>query len=163
MALINRRLLNDDHGFIIILVGFLTITTILQITLFDIFFSPSDNFTSFNDIGQTNSQQTKSQSKPVSSAAIDNPDAIKTSLRPLEEILAAANVQVDDELKQSLPPLEDIIDMYGSEPIILGTERCETFRSTVEKGEAFVGPAGMFNTVSNWVWRIIYDTYFYTN
>ena len=128
MALINRRLLNDDHGFIIILVGFLTITTILQITLFDIFFSPSDNLTSFNDIGQTNSQQTKSQSKPVSSAAIDNPDAIKTSLRPLEEILAAANVQVDDELKQSLPPLEDIIDMYGSEPIILGTERCETFR-----------------------------------
>ncbi len=69
-------------------------------------------------------------------------------LRSLEEILHSAGVEVTDELRLQLPPKEDVISMYGSEPNIVGLDRCETFQKTVVKGDGFIAPAGMFNTVS---------------
>ena len=71
-----------------------------------------------------------------------------TSLRSFEEILQKAGVDVTDEIRDQFPPIEDVASMYGSEPIILGLERCETFRNTVVKGDGFIAPAGIFNTVS---------------
>jgi len=71
------------------------------------------------------------------------------TLRSLEEILLSAGVEVTDELRNELPPKEDIISMYGSKPNIIGLDRCETFQSTVVKGDGFIAPAGMFNTGTN--------------
>lgn len=70
------------------------------------------------------------------------------TLRSLDEILHQAGVEVTDELLQQLPPKEDVKSMYGSKPIIIGLDQCKKFRDTVDSGDAFIAPAGMFNTVS---------------
>ena len=125
-------MMDMENRIILILLGFLTFTTVVQIVSFEYFFS-------------TSSETTHSR---INITSINLGVEEKMSIRPLEEILTLAGVDVDEELKQSLPPLEGIMDMYGPEPIIIGTDRCETFRKTIIKGEGFVGPAGMFNTVS---------------
>lgn len=70
-------------------------------------------------------------------------------LRDLEEILQAARVDITEEERAKIPPKTDVIEMYGSSPVILGLERCEEFRKNVKPEDAFVGPAGMFNTGTN--------------
>ena len=52
------------------------------------------------------------------------------------------------EIKEQLPPMEDVQSMYGSEPIIHGLDTCQAFQNTIESSDAFIAPAGMFNTVS---------------
>ena len=95
-------------------------------------------------------EEHKTQKEEGGNAGIDIPSADVTSditLRSLEEILKRAKVEVTEEIRKQLPPKEDVLSMYGEKPIILGLDRCETFRNTVVKGDAFIGPAGMFNTV----------------
>ncbi len=104
---------------------------------------------------QQSKQSQQSQSKNKTTQIVDmkvqegeNNDIVSdTSLRSLEEILERAKVEVTEEIKKELPPREDILSMYGSKPIIMGLDRCETFRNTIVKGDGFIGPAGMFNTV----------------
>jgi hypothetical protein len=132
----------DDY-IILILIGFLTLTTLVQIFSFERSFSIPES---------SDSVATSSNGIPDN---ILEPDGIdeksnqteNKSMKPLAEILELAGVEVDDELRQSLPPVEGVIEMYGSEPVIIGTDRCEAFQNSIIKGEGFVGPAGMFNTV----------------
>lgn len=73
----------------------------------------------------------------------------KPFLRSYEDILKAAGVEMTDEIRSSLPPISDLVEMYGSEPVIIGLEKCEEFRGKYGPKEAFMGPAGMFNTGTN--------------
>jgi hypothetical protein len=132
----------DDY-IILILIGFLTLTTLVQIFSFERSFSIPES---------SDSVATSSNGIPDN---ILEPDGIdeksnqteNKSMKPLAEILELAGVEVDDELRQSLPPVEGVVEMYGSEPVIIGTDRCEAFQNSIIKGEGFLGPAGMFNTV----------------
>ncbi len=47
-----------------------------------------------------------------------------------------------------LPTVEDIQALYGSEPRIVGLEQCEAFRAAVPPQRRLMGPAGLFNSVS---------------
>jgi len=70
-------------------------------------------------------------------------------LRDLEEILQAAQVKITEDDRAKIPPKADVVEMYGSSPVILGLERCEEFRRNVNPEDAFIGPAGLFNTGTN--------------
>jgi len=96
-----------------------------------------------NLISDLKHDQTRMQANAVSAITAIN------SLHPIEAILANAGVEITDEIKQQFPPKDDIRQMYGSEPIILGLDRCERFRETVVTGDGFIAPAGMFNTGTN--------------
>ena len=66
------------------------------------------------------------------------------------DILTRAGVdedEVDDETKMQLPSLSEVESLYGSEPTIIGLDTCEAFRQTVIPEDAYLAPAGMFNTV----------------
>jgi hypothetical protein len=63
--------------------------------------------------------------------------------------LKAAGVKLTDEIRSSLPPISDLEEMYGSEPVIIGLEKCEEFREKYGPKEAVIAPAGMFNTGTN--------------
>mmetsp|Transcript_15636 Transcript_15636/g.31761 ORF Transcript_15636/g.31761 Transcript_15636/m.31761 type:complete len:451 (-) Transcript_15636:1303-2655(-) len=48
-----------------------------------------------------------------------------------------------------LPSVEDIQALYGSEPRIVGLEQCEAFRAAVPPERRLMGPAGLFNSATN--------------
>lgn len=145
----------------------LILLSIVQIASVEYFLSKFDTETSDYDIINDQnipklladkvlslpSQQSQSKNKTTQIVDMkvqegENNDIVSdTSLRSLEEILERAKVEVTEEIKKELPPREDILSMYGSKPIIMGLDRCETFRNTIAKGDGFIGPAGMFNTV----------------
>ena len=146
----------NEHRNILLLMGFLTFTTLVQIIVFECYFNDSETLHPriyIDEADKAFANDVKIDDSPIlkkdGGAATGKSNEIeKKSMRPLAEILESAGVEVDDELRQALPPVEDVIEMYGSEPVIIGTDRCETFQNSIIKGEGFVGPAGIFNTVS---------------
>lgn len=54
---------------------------------------------------------------------------------------------LDEESIRQLPTLNEIEGMYGSGVFIGGLDRCTEFQMTVAQEDAFIGPAGIFNTV----------------
>jgi len=70
-------------------------------------------------------------------------------LRDPEEILQAARVKQTKNDRVEFSPKADVVEMYGSSPVILGLERCEEFRRNVNPEDAYIGPAGLFNTGTN--------------
>ncbi len=77
-----------------------------------------------------------------------NMSSSSVHIRPLDEILKEAGVDVTEDIRNSLPEPGGIERLYGGEPVILGLEQCEIFQNNVPLGEEFVTVAGMFNTVS---------------
>jgi len=71
----------------------------------------------------------------------------KDGVRPLDVILRKAGVTLTDDLIKSLPPPDEVESMYGNKPIILGLDRCAAFRKAIPAEDAFIAPAGMFNSV----------------
>ena len=146
-----------ENTAILFLVGFLIFTTLVQIVSFECFFSTSEitesrvNITSVVDVTKGQNIVPTTHHEVGGGAHEDKvakPIVEKDPMKSPEEILTLAGVEMDEELKKSLPPLKGIIDMYGGEPIIIGTDRCEAFQKSVVPGESFIGPAGIFNTVS---------------
>ena len=64
-------------------------------------------------------------------------------LRDLEDIISVAGADVSEDERKRIPSKEGVVKMYGSSPVILGLERCEEFRRTVEPKDAYIAPAGM--------------------
>ena len=78
---------------------------------------------------------------------IESPKAEGTEPKPIAEdhvlkVLRNANVEITPELKRNVPPYADFESMYGSTPIILGLEHCQTFRDKVPAKDRLIGPAG---------------------
>jgi len=157
---------NDvDHRIFLYLVGFLCFTTVMQIASFEIFFENAGNNSIYgqsrlkvdsinklvnkrvhkqkvsaqNDIFQAKAGNMRHSTKKIDTGGI----------RPLQEILRKAGVEMTDDIQKSLPPLEGIVQMYGSKPIIIGEETCEAFQASIPQGDRFLAPAGMFNTGTN--------------
>lgn len=149
-----NKMMGSDHTLILTLYIFLAALTVLNICSIEYFYIGFDNDLSNNDIIKPASlfynisssfiiQEESNTLIPQSQEAFTN-----YSLKSLDEILIRAGVEVTDELRGQLPPKEDVASMYGSEPVIVGLEQCERFQNTVVKSDAYIGPAGMFNTVS---------------
>ena len=72
-------------------------------------------------------------------------------------ILAAAKItSIDEETTKQLPTWEDnITSMYGDKPAIHGLETCEHYRRMVKPKDRTIGPAGLFNTGTNLMWKLL--------
>jgi hypothetical protein len=71
---------------------------------------------------------------------------------PIFKILQQAMIEIEDldqETIDELPTWAQIQRLYGSEPIILGLERCDAFVAAVEPIVRFFGVAGTFNSGTN--------------
>ena len=82
-----------------------------------------------------------------------NGEGQKEILRVLEQ----AGVTVDDATLATLPNWSDITSMYGPKPIIYGLDTCAKFQSTFKPEERFIGPAGIFNTGTNLLAKLLKD------
>lgn len=73
------------------------------------------------------------------------------AMQERKEILSLLNdagVIVEDATTDiyQLPTWRQVTDLYGPKPIILGLDRCATFRDQVEQHHRFIGIAGNFNS-----------------
>jgi hypothetical protein len=64
-------------------------------------------------------------------------------------VLAQAGITVRPEIAAKLPTWKQVTDQYGSQPVVAGLDRCETFRQTVPAVQRMIGAAGMFSTGTN--------------
>ena len=65
-------------------------------------------------------------------------------------ILEGAGMVITPEVEAKLSTWEEVVSLYGSKPIIHGLESaCSKFQLNVPASDAYLGPAGMFNTGTN--------------
>mmetsp|Transcript_22578 Transcript_22578/g.33045 ORF Transcript_22578/g.33045 Transcript_22578/m.33045 type:complete len:414 (-) Transcript_22578:87-1328(-) len=160
-----------DQRLLLVLLGYLSLFTVLQIFTLEYFqttdhatvgdnihnlLSPGKKVHSINALRTTRHGIFKHKDDGGEKEAMvptggksDTEVKGETSVRPLEEILASAGVEVTQEIQDSLPPVQDIVDMYGDRPVIAGLDRCDAFQDSIKFGEGFIAPAGMFNTGTN--------------
>lgn len=136
---------DHENRIIILLIGFLSLSVVLHIISMEWFHldPPMSHFQATSLI------QSASSSNQASDIAPFRSEDGKPFLRSYEDILKAAGVEMTDEIRSSLPPISDLVEMYGSEPVIIGLEKCEEFRGKYGPKEAVIAPAGMFNTGTN--------------
>lgn len=83
---------------------------------------------------------------------------LKNTSEQILKILAAANIkQLTSIDAKMLPTWEDITSMYGDKPVIHGLETCEQYRNMVHPADRTIGPAGLFNTGTNLLWKMMRD------
>jgi len=61
----------------------------------------------------------------------------------------------DDEALKDLPSSSDFKALYGNEIVIKGLETCEAYRNSVKEGLRHIGPAGIFNTGTNYLSNLL--------
>lgn len=80
---------------------------------------------------------------------------------PILEILVQAGLDLrkegdlDQETVDQLPTWTQVQDLYGKKPRIVGLERCEEFRNSVEPSTRFLAMAGTFNTGTNLIHAVM--------
>lgn len=174
--------MENEHTIIVRLILFLSVVVLIQICaveyemntdpiLYRLHLGPSnpplyreeDIGTRIEELGVEIEEKVEEKIKVEEKANVEekvNNEVQVDSLRSFEEILTRAGVEVNDEIRDQLPPKEDVVGMYGSEPVIIGLDQCETFVNTVVKGDGFIAPAGMFNTGTNLLEKLLsYNCY----
>ena len=73
------------------------------------------------------------------------------------KILRNAGVKVTSNMFNLLPTKSNFTSMYGSKPIILGTETCSAFQKSTDPKYAFIGPAGCYNTGTNLLYKLLHQ------
>jgi hypothetical protein len=68
---------------------------------------------------------------------------------PVLDVLLRAGTDMEETIVKQLPTWTSVTDMYGSEPVIVGLDTCEAFRSNVDINHRWITPAGIFNTGTN--------------
>jgi len=74
----------------------------------------------------------------------------KSNISHTKDLLLNSGINVSDiepGMLDRLPSLAEVEGLYGPSVVISGLETCETFRKTIAQEDAYIGPAGMFNTV----------------
>eukprot|EP00934_Nitzschia_sp_Nitz4_P003725 Nitzschia sp. Nitz4//scaffold356_size15932//10402//11757//NITZ4_008881-RA/size15932-processed-gene-0.13-mRNA-1//-1//CDS//3329548970//3715//frame0 len=81
---------------------------------------------------------------------------INYTLQVMESMGINRSDVIDRGLWYQVPPWWQVVENFGDgEPIILGLERCETFRERVRRRH--VAPAGMFSTGTNLLQQLLAD------
>ena len=78
-----------------------------------------------------------------------------TSTNPVIDYFRMAGVELDKDSIKSLPTWSQIESLIGKKPIFRGLETCETFRQNVPPLSRMLGSAGMFNSGTNLVTRLM--------
>jgi hypothetical protein len=112
-----------------------------------------DNFAKGRGGGATSSKRPQEQASIATSVTDSNNH--EKEQHKLVEMLAKAGVQATPETIAKFPPYEDIMKLYGSEPIIHGLDTCETYRNLVPAQNRSIGPAGMFNSGTNFLYSLL--------
>lgn len=99
------------------------------------------------------STNTSTAVPPMSPPRQITPDGIATGSQDrIYELLKDAGIDVNSlsqELRDELPTWQQVSELYGSDPIFVGLERCADFRAHSDPPEHFVSTAGTFNTGTN--------------
>lgn len=66
-----------------------------------------------------------------------------------------AHVKLKSEDLRRLPTWDQIENLFGNHEVVLGLDRCEEFRKNVPPLERMLGAAGMFNSGTNLVTRLM--------
>ena len=64
-------------------------------------------------------------------------------------VITSTHLDADKDLIASLPPWSKVVENFGTEPIVLGLERCEAYRKAVPTNMRKTAPAGLFSTGTN--------------
>jgi hypothetical protein len=75
--------------------------------------------------------------------------ASESGKAPIMDVLLRAGADMDETIVQDLPTWESVTSMYGSEPVILGLETCQAFRSNVDLANRWIATGGMQNSGTN--------------
>lgn len=82
-------------------------------------------------------------------AGVDLSAGVVLSQTSREARLAKERNQPEQRQRAVLPSIEDIQQLYGNRSFIIGAERCEAYREKVTGEHRLMGPAGLFNTATN--------------
>lgn len=83
-------------------------------------------------------------------AGVDHTEGFIPSITVREARAASKTGNMDRHRRQvELPTLGEIQSMYGNRTHILGLERCEEYRDMVKPEHRIMGPAGIFNSATN--------------
>ena len=74
---------------------------------------------------------------------------------PIINYFRLAGVELDDESIKLLPTWSQIESIIGNEPVIYGLEKCEEYKNNVPALRRMLGSAGMFNSGTNLVTRLM--------
>jgi hypothetical protein len=78
-----------------------------------------------------------------------------TANNPVLDYFRRAGVELDNESIQRLPTWSQIESIIGDKPMFMGLDTCETFRQNVPPLSRMLGSAGMFNSGTNLVTRLM--------
>ncbi|KAK1742462.1 hypothetical protein QTG54_007027 [Skeletonema marinoi] len=78
-----------------------------------------------------------------------------TATNPVIDYFRRAGVELDKDSIESLPTWSQIESIIGKKPVFRGLDTCETFRQTVPPLGRMLGSAGMFNSGTNLVTRLM--------
>jgi len=85
---------------------------------------------------------------------INNPNINVTDNRVLE-YFRQVGMEVGEDSIQRLPTWTQIETLIGDQPVLLGLERCIDFRNNIPPLRRMLGSAGMFNSGTNLVTRLM--------
>mmetsp|Transcript_4670 Transcript_4670/g.7218 ORF Transcript_4670/g.7218 Transcript_4670/m.7218 type:complete len:406 (+) Transcript_4670:214-1431(+) len=78
-----------------------------------------------------------------------------TSTNEVIDYFRRAGVELDNESIERLPTWSQIESLIGKKPVFRGLDTCETFRNNVPPLSRMLGSAGMFNSGTNLVTRLM--------
>jgi len=78
-----------------------------------------------------------------------------TATNPVIDYFRRAGVELDNDSIESLPTWSQIESIIGKKPVFRGLDTCEKFRQTVPPLGRMLGSAGMFNSGTNLVTRLM--------
>lgn len=84
-----------------------------------------------------------------------NDNNITISADPVLDYFRRAGVKLDNESIKRLPTWSQIETIIGDKPMFMGLDTCETFRQNVPPLSRMLGSAGMFNSGTNLVTRLL--------
>lgn len=85
----------------------------------------------------------------------DNNNDNTTSTNPVIDYFRRAGVELDNDSIERLPTWSQIESLIGKKPVFRGLDTCETFRQNVPPLSRMLGSAGMFNSGTNLVTRLM--------
>uniref|UniRef100_A0A7S4RP45 Sulfotransferase domain-containing protein n=1 Tax=Ditylum brightwellii TaxID=49249 RepID=A0A7S4RP45_9STRA len=158
---------NQDRTLLIALLV-LAVVTITQVVMVERFFVSTETPVVSHDIqyikntalnGRTEDAGSTTEgglSGIINRAASASSAASVSILRePVDIVAEVLQRDVPLDVKENLPSREEVVKLYGATPRILGLETCQAFRDTVKQQDAFIAPAGMFNTGTNLIYEYL--------
>ena len=90
----------------------------------------------------------------IASTSVDVPPGKERLVLILNE---AGYDYLDQESIEKLPTWDRVVQLFGDSPRILGLDTCQAFRESVDPRNAFLAPAGPFNSGTNLLAELLWQ------